>query len=96
MDAVGENKKLRIVKIIIGFALAILFLLPIYMLATASFKTQKGIFIDPIGLPTQDTLSLTNYLDAISRMDYPTALWNSLWITTVSTLVIVLCTSRCV
>lgn len=90
MYALEEGRVSRNVKIVIGFLVGILFLVPIYMLLMASFKTQKGIFVDPIGIPTPDTFSSTNYATAMERMDYLTAFFNSLWITLASTAIILI------
>ena len=86
-------KKRNIFIFIIGFIAAAFFLFPIYVLITDSLKTQKGIFADPIGLPDSNTFSGTNYLKAAERMDYFNALINSLLITIVSTILIIIFTS---
>lgn len=88
-----EKKTSKYIKIAIGVVAAVLFLVPIYMLLIDSFKSQKGIFVDPIGFPTPETFSGTNYAEAIERMDYFTALLNSLFITVVSTGVIIITSS---
>lgn len=87
----GENKVAKYIKIAIGFLIAIVFLVPIYILVTASVKTQKQILLDPIGFPNPFTFD--NYPEAIKKMDYFNALWNSVWITIVSTAVIVVFSS---
>lgn len=87
----GENKVAKYIKIIIGFLVAILFLVPIYILVTASVKTQGQILTDPIGFPNPFTFD--NYPEAIKKMDYFNALWNSVWITLASTAVIVVFSS---
>lgn len=45
----GENKFFKYLKIVIGFLVAILFLLPIFILLMDSFKNQKGILTDVLG-----------------------------------------------
>ena len=47
----GENKFFKYLKIVIGFLVAILFLLPIFILLMDSFKNQKGILTDVLGWP---------------------------------------------
>jgi len=89
---VGE-KKSNTVQIIIGICVAVLFLFPIYILAVNSFKTQKGIFLDPVGLPQPDMSTLTNYPEAVQRMDYMSAFVNSVLITVCSTVIIIVCAS---
>lgn len=84
-----ESRLARGVKIGIGFLVAALFLFPIYMLVLDSFKSQRGIFLDPIGWPNANTFSGDNYSVAAARMEYFNAFFNSLWITVASTLIIV-------
>lgn len=87
--ASGENNIKRAIKITIGFIVALLFLSPIYMLIMASFKSQKGIFLDPIGFPNALTFSSGTYADAMKRMDYFQAFSNSVLITVVSTIILI-------
>ncbi len=89
---IGE-KKSNIIPIIVGIFVAILFLFPIYILATNSFKTPKGIFKDPIGLPQAGMATLDNYPNAVEKMDYATAFTNSVLITLISTVIIIVCAS---
>lgn len=89
---VGEKKR-HPVAIIVGILLAILFLFPIYILAVNSFKSQKGIFIDPIGFPQEGMATLQNYPEAVDKMDYFGAFLNSLLITIAATVLIIVCAS---
>lgn len=89
---VGEKKR-HPVAIIVGILLAILFLFPIYILAINSFKTQKGIFIDPVGFPQGGMSTLQNYPEAVDKMDYFSAFFNSLLITVAATVLIIVCAS---
>lgn len=89
---VGEKKR-HPVAIIVGILLAVLFLFPIYILAVNSFKTQKGIFIDPIGFPQEGMATLQNYPEAVDKMDYFGAFLNSLLITIAATVLIIVCAS---
>ncbi len=86
-----ENAILKAIKITAGFLLAGLYLVPIIMLLSASFKTQKNIFKDILGFP--DPLVLTNFGEAMERMDYMRALFNSLFFTIIATVLIVIFTS---
>ncbi|BCN30611.1 carbohydrate ABC transporter permease [Anaeromicropila herbilytica] len=87
----NERKISKFFKIIIGLFVAALFLFPMFMLLLASFKSQKNIFLDVIGWPKP--IVLTNYGEAMKRMDYGSALWNLLWITIVATIIIIIFTS---
>ena len=82
-----ENRFIRGAKIGSGFVLGAFYLIPIVMLLSASFKTQKNIFKDILGFP--DPLVLTNFSEAMERMEYGRALFNSLFFTIISTILIV-------
>lgn len=84
----GENKFFKYLKIVIGFLVAILFLMPIFILVMDSFKNQKGILTDVLGWP--NPFILDNYPKAIEKMNFFNSLWNSVWITVLSTGLIVL------
>jgi raffinose/stachyose/melibiose transport system permease protein len=73
--------------------LALLSVSPFYIVLTNSFKTQKGIFIDLMGLPFGQYFNPKNYLEAFEKLDFFKSLFNSLLITTVSTCLIILFTS---
>lgn len=87
----SENKISRFAKILIGWFVAILYLVPILMLLSAAFKTQKNIFKDVLGFP--NPIIWTNFKEAMARMDYLRALFNSLFFTIISTVLIILFTS---
>ena len=88
-----KRKSSNILLFLAGLIAAAFFLFPIYILISDSFKTQKGIFADPIGIPDANTFSGTNYLKAAEKMEYFTALGNSLLITIISTIIIIVFTS---
>ena len=88
-------KKSKIKYYLIAIISTALYVFPIYILLSGSFKTQKGIFSDPIGLPNSDTFSGTNYIKAAEKMDFFHAFFNSVIITLVSTILIILLTSMC-
>ncbi len=69
---------------------ALIFLAPLYIAFTNSFKTPKGIYMDVIGLPSKDMFTLKNYSQAFSDLDFVHSFINSLLITSISTLLIVI------
>jgi len=80
-------------KLIIGslsWLLAILFLSPFYIVATNSLKTQKGIFVGITSLPFGEYFSPQNYVEAFERLDFVKSFFNSLMITSVSTVLIII------
>lgn len=75
---------------VLGIALGAIFLFPIYILILNSFKNTKGIFTDVIGLPNADTFTSSNYANAFSELEYVRSFANSLLITVISTVLILL------
>lgn len=73
--------------------LALLSVSPFYIVLTNSFKTQKGIFMDLMGLPFGQYFNPKNYVEAFDKLDFIKSLLNSLLITTLSTCLIILFTS---
>ncbi len=73
---------------IIGIVLAILFVSPVLLLVNSSFKTLQEIYINILALP--EKFSFNNYIQAFEQMDFLPSLVNSLVITILSTLLILL------
>jgi raffinose/stachyose/melibiose transport system permease protein len=67
--------------------LCALFMIPIYYLVVSTFKTQFEITSAPLALPT--SLQLSNYVRALQGMNFFQHFCNSLLITSVSVIVIV-------
>lgn len=76
-----------------GFILAILYLFPIYILFINSFKTQKGLFENVISIPNKDTFTIENYKNAFLKLNYFRSFFNSLTITVISVILILLFSS---
>ena len=75
----------------VGFALALLFVSPVFILFNSSFKSLQDIYINVLALPKQ--LSFQNYIKAFKEMDYVKAFMNSFAITCISTALIILISS---
>lgn len=75
----------------VGFALALLFVSPVFILVNSSFKSLQDIYINVLALPKQ--LSFQNYTKAFKEMDYVKAFMNSFVITCISTALIILISS---
>ena len=82
---------LDVAKYFVAILIAILFLVPLYIVLVSSFKDQAQIMLNPFGLPK--TFIFTNYITGINRVGFFQALGLSLWITIASVIVIVLFTS---
>lgn len=78
---------------IAGIFLGCLFLFPIYILVLNSFKNTKGIFTDVIGFPNKETFTLVNYSNAFEALEYARSFMNSLIITVIATILILLISS---
>ncbi|MGD6778578.1 carbohydrate ABC transporter permease [Sutcliffiella horikoshii] len=76
---------------IIGILLAILFLIPFYFVIINSVKSFSEILIDAAALPTEVLFS--NYAKVWEIIQFPRAFWNSLIITVLSNIGIVLISS---
>ena len=74
-----------------GFALALLFVSPVFILVNSSFKSLQDIYINVLALPKQ--LSFQNYTKAFKEMDYVKAFMNSFAITCISTALIIFISS---
>ena len=79
--------------VLIGAMLAAVALFPIYLLIVNSIKTREGMMVDPLGIPNAENFSATNYVNAADRMHFFRAFGNSLFITIVSTILIVVISS---
>ncbi len=77
---------------IIAFFAGITFLAPFYLVIINSFKTQKGFLLDVMGLPGQ-YFTLKNYREAFIKLDFMRAATNSLLITVITVILLILLTS---
>lgn len=81
------TKKTLFVEIVMVFV-AIFFMIPMYYLVVSTFKDQQQILENPLALPK--TFSLANYGKALQTMSYWRNFGNSLLITVVSVLIVVI------
>ncbi|MCH4239337.1 MAG: carbohydrate ABC transporter permease [Oscillospiraceae bacterium] len=88
-----KNVTKKVVFVIVGILLGLLFLFPIVILLLNSFKNQRGIFMNVLGFPDAKTFTPNNYPQAFKFLDYTTSFMNSLVITIVSTALILLVSS---
>ncbi len=76
-----------------ALVLGIIFVFPIYILALNSFKKQKALFSNALSFPDANTFTSKNYSEAFSRLNYFSAFFNSLYISVVSVILILLFSS---
>lgn len=67
--------------------LAVVFVIPLYYLVVSTFKENSEIISNPLGLPS--SLNLSNYARALDSMDFFRNFGNSILITSVSVIIIV-------
>lgn len=88
-------KQKRIEKFVVGLVsllLALVFIAPFYIVLVNSFKTQKGIFSNVMGFP-KENFTLENYSESFTKLDFFNSFKNSLIITVVSVIIIIIFTS---
>ncbi len=73
-----------------GFFLSIVFLSPILILLSNSFKTLKDIYLNVLAPPNADTFIVKNYPEAFVKLEFVQSFMNSLVITLCSTVLILL------
>ncbi|GAA0743623.1 carbohydrate ABC transporter permease [Clostridium oceanicum] len=74
---------------ILALFVALVFLAPLYIAVVNSFKTQKGIYLDTLGLPGKLVFTLQNYVQAFKDLNFFNSFLNSFLITTISTIIII-------
>jgi len=82
------NNSLRLLVISIVF---ILYISPLLLVLVNSFKTTKEFLLSPLSLP--DKLNFQNYIEAFSKMNFISGFTNTIIVTVLSTLFIVLFSS---
>lgn len=84
----------RVVKLIpeiLLLLLAVLFLSPIYIIVVNSFKDRQSLYENVLSFP--ESFRLDYYAEAMEKMNFLSALGNSLYITILSVLIIVILSS---
>ena len=77
--------------VLLLIVLSLLFLSPILLMLNSSFKDLKEIYLNVLALPSH--FGLDNYKEAFEKLDFMRSFMNSLVITIVSTVLIVLVSS---
>ncbi|HPT77936.1 MAG TPA: carbohydrate ABC transporter permease [Candidatus Atribacteria bacterium] len=80
-----DNLKLR--QILLGitlWAIAVVFMLPVYYLIVSTLKGAEEVTLYPFALPK--TLNISKYITAWNKMSYPRAFFNTFTITSLSVL----------
>ena len=72
----------KVLKSILLFLLALFFLSPIYIIIANSFKNRQELYENVLALP--ESFSFQYYVGAMEKMNFLSALGNSLYITILS------------
>lgn len=83
----GKIKAVDIITFVLAVVLAVIFLIPIFFAVISAFKTNGEITANPIGLPS--SLNLNNFVQLFQKADIGGALFNTLFLTIVSEVLIV-------
>lgn len=83
--------KKRVILEVIGIILALIWVVPFYLMISNAFKSKVDIFRDVIGLPS--SLSFSNFKEAFIELDFLNSLFYSLIITFVSIAIIIIFSS---
>ncbi|MBN6205813.1 carbohydrate ABC transporter permease [Ralstonia pickettii] len=81
----------KIIREALLFIVALLFLSPIYIIIVNSFKDRQSLYENVLAFP--DSFSLDYYAQAMEKMNFISALGNSLYITIISVIIIVILSS---
>lgn len=81
----------RLVIEVLLVVLAIAFLSPIYIMVVNSFKSRAELYENALALPS--SISFEYYAKAMEKMDFFTAFANSLYITVISVIIVVILAS---
>ncbi|MBF4692536.1 carbohydrate ABC transporter permease [Fusibacter ferrireducens] len=77
--------------ILMGVIVAIAWVAPVFILLNSSFKSLKEIYISILAFPKEIVFS--NYTQAFEKLDFVQSFTNSIMITVISTLIIILFSS---
>ena len=98
MDRTKENSSLKtvgIVKVVVLAAVFLIYMFPFYMLLLNAFKYKRDIIKMPLSWGGKNGFTLNNFAEAFQKMNFMTVFLNSVIITGVSCLLIILFSSMC-
>lgn len=88
--AAQKKKVSHFITIAVLVILFLAFIFPFIMVIFNAFKTKGDITADPLALVGSHGFILTNFTDAMKKMNFATSFTNSLLITTVSTILTIM------
>ena len=88
----NSKKRTNVIIVIILSVLAVLFMVPIFLVLVNSFKSKLYISAEPFAFTTAETfVGLENYINGLTTSGFFAAFGRSLFITVFSVLLIVVC-----
>lgn len=90
-----REKVVTTIKSILLSLTFLVYMLPFFMVIINAFKTKRDIVKEPLSLVGKHGMSFNNFIEAFQKMNFMTAFVNSLIITGISVLVIILVSSMC-
>lgn len=93
--SVGGTKKkvIGIVGFVAVFCLFLLYMVPFILVLLNSFKAKRDIIKNPFAIVAEKGYTIDNYLKAFDKMDFIKAFGNSLFVTGLSTLLVIILAS---
>lgn len=88
-----KRKVVGIVGFIVIAALFVLYMVPFFVVILNSFKQKRDIITNPLSFIAEKGYTLENYVRAFEKMDFLKAFGNSLFVTCLSTLLVVIIAS---
>ena len=90
----SAKKSTNVIIIVVLSVLAVLFMVPMFLVLINSFKSRLFISAEPFSFPTEETfVGLENYINGLNSSGFFAAFGRSLFITVFSVLLIVICTA---
>ena len=86
----AKTRAAEVVKIAIMIIMFVLFMVPFVLVLINSFKTKRDIILSPFSVTPQRGLTVDNYTSAFHKMNFLQAFGNSLFITTLATIAVIL------
>lgn len=88
-----KKKLIKESTFVVMMLLFLVYLVPFLMIFINSFKKKRDIITNPFSLSGNHGLTFDNYIKAFTKMEFMKAFWNSLWITGISTLLVIVLAS---
>ena len=92
-SSLKRQKTFNLIKSIVLFLFFILYMMPFILIVVNSFKTKTGILKNPLSIIDPKGLTLDNFIKAFDKMEFVRAFTNSLIVTVISVLLIVILAS---